>query len=152
MKITMYTFAAFSAIAAVSQLTTPLRADDKATARAALVGSWVQNGGATGWIIESRTDGLHVTQIEGSGPIADFECNTYGQNCEVKIAGHKATESLYYNGSALVQLETKGDQIVERRFSVLPSGNSLKVEVTPMGGKMQKEQLEFERRQPLAQK
>jgi hypothetical protein len=59
---------------------------------------------------------------------------------------------LYYNGAALVQLETKGDQIVKRRFSILPSGNAMKVEVTPMSGKLQKEELEFERRQPIAQK
>jgi hypothetical protein len=147
MKTIMYTFAAFSAIAALSPLATPLQGDDKATARAALVGSWVQNGGSAGWVIDSRADGLHIKQIEGSGPIADFECNTYGQNCEVKIAGHKVTESFYYNGATLIQLETKGDQIVERRFSVLPSGNAMKVEVTPMSGKMQKEELEFERKQ-----
>lgn len=140
MKTIMFTFAVFSAIAA-------LHADDKATARAALVGSWVQNGGTAGWVLESRTDGLHVTQIEGSAPVADFECNTYGQNCEVKIAGHKVTESFYYNGAALIQLETKGDQIVQRRFSVLPSGNAMKVEVTPMSGRLQKEEIEFERKQ-----
>jgi len=152
MKTTMYTFAAFSTIAALSALATPLSADDKATARAALVGSWVQNGGAAGWIIDTRADGLYITQIEGPGPIAEFKCNTYGQDCEVKIAGHKVTESFYYNGATLIQLETKGDQIVERRFSVLPSGNAMKVEITPMSGKMQKEELEFERRQPIAQK
>jgi len=145
MKTIMYTFAAFSTIAALSPLAMPLRADDKATARAALVGSWVQSGGAAGWVLDSRTDGLHVIQLEGSGPVADFECNTYGQNCEVKIAGHKATESMYYNGAVLIQLETKGDQIVERRFSILPSGNAMKVEVTPMSGRLQKEELEFER-------
>ncbi len=146
MKTIMYTFAAFSALAALSH------ADDKATARAALIGSWVQNGGAASWIIDSRTDGLHVTQLEGSGPVADFECNTFGEKCEVKIAGHKVIESLYYNGAALIQLETKGDQIVERRFSVLPTGNAMKVEVTPMSGKIHKEEQEFERRLPVAQK
>jgi hypothetical protein len=89
MKTIIYTFAAFGTMAALSQFAAPLRADDKATARAALVGSWVQNGGVAVWIIDSRADGLHVTQIEGSGPIADFECNTYGHNCEVKIAATK---------------------------------------------------------------
>jgi hypothetical protein len=151
MKTVMYTLAAFSTLAAISQLATPLRADDKATARAALIGAWVQTGGASGWIIDSRPDGLHLTQIEGSGPVADFECNTYGQNCEVKIAGHKVAETLYYNDVALIQLETKGDQIVKRRFSVLPSG-AMKVEITPMSGRLQKEELEFERKQPIAQK
>jgi hypothetical protein len=147
MKTIMYTFAAFTTMVALSPLTTPAQADDKAD-RASLVGSWVQNGGSAAWIIDSRADGLHVTQIEGSGPVADFQCNTEGQSCDIKIGGHKASVSMYYNGPALVQLETKGDQIVKRRFSILPSGNSMKVEVTPMTGRVQTEQLEFERGQP----
>jgi len=151
MKTFMYTFAAFSTIVALAPVAAPASADDKAD-RARLVGSWVQSGGSGGWIIDNAADGLHLTQIEASGPIADFQCNTYGENCEVRIAGHKATVSLYYNGSALVQMETKGEQIVKRRFSVLPSGNSMKVEVTPMTGRVQTEQLEFERGQPPAPK
>lgn len=151
MKTIMYTFAAFSTMAAMSAPATPAGADDKAD-RAHLLGSWVQSGGSGGWIIDNAADGLHLTQIEAASPIADFQCNTYGENCEVRIAGHKATVSLYYNGSALVQMETKGDQIVKRRFSVLPSGNSMKVEVTPMTGRVRTEELEFERREPPNQK
>lgn len=148
MKPIMYTFAAFTTMVALSP---PAQADDKAD-RASLVGSWVQNGGSGAWIIDSRADGLHVTQIEGSGPVADFQCNTEGQSCDIKIAGHKASVSMYYNGPALVQLETKGDLIVKRRFSVLPSGNSMKVEVTPMTGRVQTEELEFERGEPAIHK
>lgn len=151
MKTIMYTFAAFTTMAVLSPLTAPAQADEKAD-RASLVGSWVQNGGSDAWIIDSRADGLHVTQIEGSGPVADFQCNTEGQSCDIKISGHKASVSMYYNGSALVQLETKGDLVVKRRFSILPSGNSMKVEVTPMTGRVQTEQLEFERGDPALHK
>jgi len=150
MKTIMYSFAAFATMVALSP---PAGADDHAAERASLVGSWVQSGGSGAWIIDSTPGGLHVTQIEGSGAVADFQCNTEGQSCDVKVGGHKASVSMYYNGPALVQLETKGDQIVKRRFSVLPSGNSMKVEVTPMEGKAaQTEQLEFERGQPAMRK
>jgi len=150
MKTIMYTFAAFTTLVAVAPPTL-IWADDHAD-RTGLIGSWVQNGGSGAWVINSLPDGLHVTQIEGSGAIADFQCNTEGQSCDVKIGGHKATVSMYYNGSALVQLESKGDQIVKRRFSLLPSGNAMKVEVTPMTGRVQTEELEFERGQPQVRK
>lgn len=140
----MYTLAAFTTLVAVAS------ADQKAD-RAGLSGSWVQNGGSDAWVINSAADGLHVTQIEGANPVADFQCNTDGQNCEVKIKGHKATVSMYYNGSALVQLETKGDLIVKRRFTLLPSGE-MKVEVTPMTGRVQTEELEFRRGEPQISK
>ena len=53
----------------------------------------------------------------------------------------------------LVQVETKGDQIVKRRFSVLPTGSAMKVEVIPMTGKaVQPEELQFERGQPVTRK
>jgi len=146
MKTILY---AFTSIVALALLTVPTRADDKAD-RAGLIGSWVQNGGTHAWVIDTQPDGLHVTEIENYSPIADFQCNTYGQSCDVKISGHKATVSMYYNGSALVQLETKGDDIVKRRFSV--SGNSMKVEVTPMTGHVQTQELEFERGQPQIRK
>jgi hypothetical protein len=120
MKKIMYTFAVFATLVALSPLEKIAQADDKAD-RASLVGSWVQNGGSHAWIIDNQADGLHVTEIEGSSPIADFQCNTEGQSCAIKIGGHKASVSMYYNGPALVQLETKGDQVVKRRFSVLPS-------------------------------
>lgn len=140
MKIIMYTFAVFTALAVTSA-----RADTD-TDRARLAGSWVQANGSGAWVIDSRPDGLHITQIEGSDPVADFQCNTEGQSCNIKISGHKATVSMYYNGPALVQLETRGDQVVKRRFSVLPSGDSMKVEVTSMNGAAAgTQELEFQR-------
>jgi hypothetical protein len=59
---------------------------------------------------------------------------------------------MYFNGAILVQIETKGDQIVKRRFSVQPAGNTLKVETIPMVAHAQTEEMEFERGQPTTQK
>jgi len=152
MRSFMYAFAAFTTMAALSTLAPTCLADTQ-TDRDHLVGSWVQTGGNNAWVIDNCPDGLHITQLEGTSPVADFQCNTEGQACNVKIGGHKATVSMYYNGPALVQLETKGSRIVKRKFSVLPSGKAMKVEVTPMdGATVQTQELEFERGQPATAK
>src|SRR5580700_11199101 len=119
MKSIMYTFAAFTTMAALAPLATRCLADTQ-TDRDHLVGSWVRSGGNNAWVIDNGPDGLHITQIEGASPIADFRCNTEGQSCDIKIGGRKATVSMYYNGPALVQLETKGSQVVKRKFSIQP--------------------------------
>jgi hypothetical protein len=104
-------------------------------------------------VIESQPAGLHITQIEGSDPVTDFQCNTEGESCNVKVAGHKATVTMYYNGPALVQMETRGDKVVKRRFSIVSPGNSMKVEVTSMNGASpETQELEFERGQPATRK
>ena len=144
MKAAIYTFATFAAIVTLAG---PARADQQSD-RASLIGSWVQSGGNNGWIIDKAADGLHITQIEGSGTVADYKCNLDGHDCDVKVSGHKAAISMYFNGSILVQIETKGDQIVKRRFTVEPAGNTLKVETIPMMAHAQPEEMEFERGQP----
>ncbi len=149
MRTILYSLAALTSFAVLSLLVMPVHADEQAD-RASLVGSWVQSGGNHAWIINSNANGLHMTQIEGSGTVADFDCDTLGQKCDVKISGHKATVSMYYNGSSLVQLENKDGEIVQRKFTA--SGASLKVEVTPMTGKLQTEALEFQRGQPAVAK
>ena len=151
MRAAMYTFATFATLAMASSLIGPARADEQ-SGRAGLIGSWVQSGGNNAWIIDNAADGLHIKQIEGSGTVADYQCNLDGHDCDVKIGGHKAAISMYFNGAILVQIETKGDQIVKRRFSIEPSGNTLKVETIPMAAHAQTEEMEFERGQPMTRK
>lgn len=145
MKAAMYAFAAFATIASIRP--SLLQADTQSD-RNSLVGSWVQSGGSGGWKITSTAAGLHLTQTEGSAVVADFECNLDGQDCQVKISGHKAKVSLYFNGPSLVEMETKGSDVVKRRFSVVSSGQSMTVEVTPMTGHGQTEELQFSRQLP----
>ncbi len=151
MKTIMYSLAAFAALVAVAPPALAVSPDEQAN-RASLIGSWIQPGGTEGWVINATADGLHITQIAGSSAVADFECNLGGRDCEVKIGGHKASVSMYYNGAKLVQLETIGDQIVKRRFSTLSPGNSIQVEVIPMTGKAHTETLAFQRGEPVVRK
>lgn len=146
MRLAMYAFAAFAVIGAVSL---PLVADTQ-TDREALIGTWNETGGSQGWVIENGADGLHMTQIEASAPIADFTCATDGRDCDAKISGKKAKVSLYYNGAALIQLETRGNNVTKRKFLV--SGGGLTVEVTPMTGKVVTEARQFGRGQATARK
>ncbi len=147
MRLAMYAFAAFAVIGAASL---PLIADTQSD-RASLVGTWNEHGGTHGWVIESSAKGLHMTQLDASAPIADFTCATDGHDCDIKISGKKGKVSLYYNGSALIQMETKGDLITKRKFTI--DGDGLKVEVTPMTDKVvTTEERQFGRGQATAQK
>jgi hypothetical protein len=102
-------------------------------------GSWTgdANGAPVTWVFENKGDSLKIDQMKGGEKLAEFECNTMGRECEMKEAGKKASVSMWFNGSKLVQLETKGSDIVKRRFEVNEKGDAMDVEITPIsqGGK-----------------
>jgi hypothetical protein len=54
--------------------------------------------------------------------------------CEGTVAGNKVTVSMYYDGPALVQLETKGSDITRRRFAVTGQPNMMDLELRPIVG------------------
>ena len=94
-------------------------ADDRAD-RAKLIGVWESpgNGGKNGvWTISAGVDTLHITYMEGGQKLADFECNTAGRDCKAKAFGHDSTISMYFNGPKLVQMETRGAEVLKRMFS-----------------------------------
>ena len=66
--------------------------------------------------------------------MADFECNTSGRDCTIKSDGKKATVSVYFNGSLLVMMETRGNEVLKRRFGVLAASGEMQVETIPLTG------------------
>ena len=106
--------------------------------REKLAGSWEIQGTApesnavTGWTFKLQGNSFHVTEREGDKAVANFECNTEGTPCEVKTGGKKATISMWFNGPKLVQMETKGSDVVKRRFGILPKGDVLEMELIPI--------------------
>ena len=129
-------------------------ADDQ-TDRQKLIGSWEQQGAAenssaSSWIFSAANNSIRVTQLEGSNKVTDFTCGTAGASCEVKTAGKKATVSMWFNGPLLVEMETKGSDVVKRRFKILPQGDVMEMEVIPIvpGGKT--ETFQFKRAQLAA--
>jgi hypothetical protein len=129
-------------------------ADDQGD-RQKLIGSWELQGAAesspaSSWTFSTANNSIRVTQLEGANKIADFACGTAGTSCEVKTAGKKATVSMWFNGPLLVEMETKGSDVVKRRFKILPQGDVMEMEVIPIvpGGKT--ETFQFKRVQLAA--
>ncbi len=142
MRRAMYAFATFATLASLSSRAVAADTQPELTG---FVGSWAQSGGTGGWAIQIASNGLHVTQTEGAATVADFDCATDGHDCNVKVSGHPAKVSMYFNGPALIELETRGAQVVKRRFAL--DGQSLKITVTQMTGRVQTQELQFDRRQ-----
>jgi hypothetical protein len=71
-------------------------------------------------------------------------------SCDVKTAGKKATVSLWFNGPRLVEMETKGSDVVKRRFTILPQGDVMEMEVIPIVPSGKTESVQFKRAQLTA--
>ncbi len=111
-------------------------ADDVAD-RSKLTGTWkaADNQGKTPevWILAGQQDeSIRLSHSENARTVAEFECNTLGRECKVRVSGKSATVSMWFNGSNLVQMETRGSDVVKRQFSPAGGGDSLDVEVTPL--------------------
>jgi hypothetical protein len=130
-------------------------ADDQAD-RDKLIGTWelqgaAANSPASAWTFSENKSALRVTQIEGTNKIADFECGTLGTACEIKTDGKKATVTMYFNGPWLVQLETRGSDVVKRRFKVSDaSGDQMEMEVIPIVPGGNTEKFQYKRAQTSA--
>lgn len=126
-------------------------ADDVAD-RVKLIGVWESpgNGGKNGvWTISAGVDTLHITYVEGGQKLADFECNVAGRDCKAKAFGRDSTISMYFNGPKLVQMETRGAEVLKRMFSVGGDGDSMQVELVPIVPDGKPETQQF-KRAPLA--
>jgi len=120
-------------------------ADDQAD-RGKLAGVWDAQDGAAKrgvWSFELKGDNLHMTYSEGGQIVTDFECNTKGRECDAKVGGGKAKVSLWFNGPKLVEMETKGQEIVKRRFGI--AGEQMEMEVIPISPDGKTETLHFKR-------
>ena len=123
-----------------------LGADDSA-ARAQLIGAWQPKDPAVKdvgvWTFETKApDVIHITYAVGDQKMVELECQTTGKDCKVKDSGKSAKVSMWYSGRNLVSLETRGDEIVKRRFDV-EDGGALEVETIPIQPVGKTEKLEF---------
>lgn len=110
-------------------------ADDE-SGRARLMGRWQQtdeNGETKStWALESLGGAIHVASSNGTQTVADFKCNTVGKECAGKDAGRPSKVSMWFNGPKLVELETRGNQVVKRRFSITNDGDTMDLETIPI--------------------
>jgi hypothetical protein len=123
-------------------------ADD--TDRAKLMGAWESQGGGdhesrVTWLLEAKGDAMHITCLQGTQKLAEFECDTNGKECATKVSGHTAKVSLWFNGPKLVELETKGSEVVKRRFAIAGAGEEMDVEIIPIVSDSKAETVHFKR-------
>ncbi len=118
--------------------------------RAKLMGAWESQTGSDNdskatWLLEAKGDAVHVTYLQGSQKVAEFECDTSGRECSAKNSGRSAKISLWFNGPKLVELETIGSEVVKRRFTVAVTGEEMDVELVPIVSKSKAETVHFKR-------
>jgi hypothetical protein len=117
-----------------------LPADDR-TDRGKLAGKWQPAAGEKTeygtWTLEENNGSIRVTQESNGQKIAEYECSTAVRECDIKEGGHAAKLSMWFNGSKLVQMRTRGSEVVKRRFHITGDGDTLELEVIPVapGGK-----------------
>jgi len=119
-------------------------------ARAKLMGGWrlteADGKNADTWTIEDKGAGvLRVSNSQGDGKVSQFECNTTGRECSMKDSGKSAKVSLWFNGDKLVELETRGREVLKRRFAIGEQADVLDVEVIPVVPEGKPEILHFRR-------
>jgi hypothetical protein len=109
-----------------------LAADD--AERAKLIGTWETRQPQTlraTWILAAKGSALQVTHIE-SDRKSEVKCNTVGRECAVQDSGKPVKVSMWFNGPKLVVMETRGSEILKRRFQTVGDGNELDLEVVPI--------------------
>jgi hypothetical protein len=95
-----------------------------------LAGSWESPDGVR-WVLNSKgDDAIHVSEFDHERKVAEFECNTIGKECDVKDGGKAAKVTMYFNGPMLVMMETRGSDVVKRRFRA--DGDLLEVDTMPI--------------------
>jgi hypothetical protein len=144
-------------IALSTLLLVGIAAADDDSSRAKLMGKWQQSDGEEAakatWALEEVTaDSIRVTNSSGGQTVTEFECNTVGKECTVKDAGRKSKVSLWFNGPKLVEMETKGAQVVKRRFSITGDGDVMELETMPIAPAGKVETSHFKRVPPVVAK
>src|SRR5689334_18042113 len=81
-------------------------ADDDAM-HAKLMGSWQDDSGKEPivWMIQPKGETLHVVNSAGGRTVMEYDCDVYGHDCAIKVAGKPAKVSMWYQGPKLVQME-----------------------------------------------
>jgi hypothetical protein len=122
-------------------------ADDDA-AHAKLMGSWQDDSGKEPvvWMIQPKGDTLHVTNSSGGRTVLEYDCDVYGHDCAVKVAGKAAKISMWYQGPKLVQMETRTNGYVMKRiFAITGEGDTMDLEQAQISPSPKTEVLHFKR-------
>jgi hypothetical protein len=129
----------------------PLLADDVSD-RAKLLGSWQRQDDSgkevAVWVLEMKGDALHITVSVGGQKVSEIECAPKGAECEGAVKGVKTSVRMYYDGPALVQFETRGEDVTKRRLVVTGQPEMMEIEVMPIVGTDKAETMHLKRIKP----
>jgi len=122
-------------LAAGFLLTTSGWANDRAD-RENLLGTWQSSEGDSHetWSIESKGDVLWIMRTDGSKATLEVKCKADGIDCPGTDEGKKVTIAMYFNGSALIQMETRDSYVLTRKFALGGEPGRLTIEVNPITG------------------
>ena len=72
-----------------------------------------------------------ATEEGGKERKLEFECNTNGRECNVKLNGQPAKISAYYHGAVMVVIEQRrvNDSTIRKRLKTSEDGKTLTIEV-----------------------
>jgi len=103
--------------------------------RGKIIGAWETQQGADTkavWTLAENGDKFHITVSENDRKVSEIECNTAGRECTLKDAGKGGKVSMWFNGPKLVVMETRGSDVLKRRFQATGDGSAMDVEVIPI--------------------
>jgi hypothetical protein len=116
------------------------------TARENLLGTWELQNSATheSWSLESDGAVLHVVRKDDGKVNLDLRCKPDGSECTGTDEGKKVRVTMYFNGAALVQIETRDQSVIKRRFE-LDGQDDLKIDLNPLNEPAKRHSLQLVR-------
>ena len=96
-------------------------------------GTWVENGNSASKIVfAEKGDKIQVRETDGDKVLADYSCSLSGTQCKIKEDGRDVNVMIYYNGSKLVEITERGNDVQKRRFSLSQDGKTMQMEIIPL--------------------
>jgi hypothetical protein len=102
------------------------------------------------WTLERKGDSVRVTYSEGARQHLTFECAPTGRDCVATNEGKRANVSLWFDGPALVEMETKGSEVVKRVFVAGENEGTLQLETIPVVPEGKPQKAHFKRVAPVS--
>jgi hypothetical protein len=101
-----------------------------------LLGIWQAAEGASheAWSLESKGDVLRVVRTDNGKVTLEATCKPDGTDCSATDEGKKVTVIMYFNGPALVQMETRDSYVTTRKFALDGESGRMTIEVNPITG------------------
>jgi hypothetical protein len=104
-------------------------------------------------LIEHTGDEIRIREPDGSDKaVTDVKCGVKGKECAARIDSINAKVVLFFNGETLVQLTTKGEDVVKTHRTISEDGQKMTLEVIPLAPPGKTEKVTFVRSDAAGQR